>query len=253
MVTQSEDYQVINAVDHADVCVKTGEFHYLKKLNNSAVVAEEVADVAAECPIVFLRDEASGKFQLSALFGLKPEENLFVDSQGEWSGTYIPVNFSIKPFGTSGETKDEESVLCIDMNSAKVSKEDGKKLFENGVESRYLIGMRQQLETIIDATIQTEKLTAELVNRNLLTECKLVITGLSEEPQVISDLYTINTAEFSFMSKEDVLMFHEMGYWGAVYGIQHSMRQFKKLVKMRNSQYPDSQIKLAVHISREDS
>ena len=252
MSEQKENFQSINNTEHADLCVKDfSDCHHLTNTNYSALVAEEIADMAANCPVVFLKDADSGRFQLSALFGLTPNENLFVNEKGQWLGTYIPVNFNIKPFSTSSADENSEDWLCIDVNSPNVSKSEGKRLFENNTESAYLSQMRQQLETIIDASVQTEKLTQELVNRNLITEFKLIIEGLTEEPEVIHDLYTINVDEFSYLTSEDVFMFHEMNYWGPIYAIQHSMKQFKKLVQLRNARYAKSKIKLTLHFDKE--
>jgi hypothetical protein len=47
-------------------------------------------------------------------------------------------------------------------------------------------------------------------------------------------------------------MFHEMNYWGAIYGIQQSLKQFKKLVQLSNAQKSNSKIKMTIHIDREN-
>lgn len=249
-----ENFQAISKAKHTELRVKSfTDCKHLQHYNNSVIVAEEIAEIAASCPVAFLKDEDSGRFQLSAIFGLMPNENLLVNEQGKWLGTYIPVNFNIKPFSASSGDTNAEDWLHIDINSSNVSTTLGHKLFENDVETDYLTQMRQQLESVIDASVQTEKLTEELVNRNLITEFKLIIEGLTEEPQVISDLYTINTDEFAYLTNDDIVLFHEMRYWGAIYAMQHSMKQFKKLVQLRNSRNPNSHIKLTIHIDRENS
>ncbi|MFT5851050.1 MAG: hypothetical protein ACI87J_001016 [Colwellia sp.] len=249
-----ETFEVINEASHNELRVKPHSgCNHLKTVNNSAIFAEEISEVAANFPIAFLKDPSIGTFKLSALFGLMPEENLFVNEKGDWSGTYIPVALNLDPFGLVLGAQSDEKRITINVNSPCVSKAEGEKLFENQQETPYLASMRKQLNTIVDASIQTDKLIAELVNRNLLTEFKISIEGLSEEPQVIDDLYTINTDEFSYLSKEDVFMFHEMNYWGAIYGIQQSLKQFKKLVQLSNAKTSNSKIKITIYIDGENS
>ncbi|MCJ8294102.1 MAG: SapC family protein [Colwellia sp.] len=252
MTYQKENFQPLNSTDHANLRVKNiSDCGHLKNCNNSVIIAEEITDIAANCPVVLLKDEESGRFQLSALFGLTPSENLFINESGQWLGTYIPVNFNIKPFSTSFDDSNNEKSLVIDVNSPAISTESGVKLFEGNAESSYLIKMRQQVEMIIDATVQTEKLIQELVNRNLLCEFKLIIEGLTEQPEIIEGLYTINADEFPYLTSDDVFQFHQMNYWGVIYAMQNSMKQFKKLVQIRNARYQDSKIKLTIHMDKE--
>ena len=248
-----ETFEVIDEASHNKLRVKSHSgCNHLKAVNNSPIFAEEISEVTANFPIAFLKDVSKGTFKLSALFGLMPDENLFVNEKGDWSGTYIPVALNLDPFGLVLDAQSDANRITINVNSPYVSKTEGEMLFVNQQESPYLANMREQLNTIVDASIQTDKLIAELVNRNLLTEFKISIEGLSEEPQVIADLYTINTDEFSYLSKEDVIMFHEMNYWGAIYGIQQSLKQFKKLVQLSNAQKSNSKIKMTIHIDREN-
>ena len=249
-----ESFEVINEIEHNELRVKShNSCSHLKAVNNSPVFAEEISEVAANFPIAFLKDASTGTFKLSALFGLMPEENLFVNEKDNWTAAYLPVALNLDPFGLVLDAESDENRITININSSCISKGEGNELFSNQQETSYLLGMRKQLNTIADASIQTDKLIAELVNRNLLTEFKISIEGLSEEPHIIDDLYTINTDEFNYLSKDDVFMFHQMNYWGAIYGIQQSLKQFKKLVQLRNAQPSNNKIRMAIHIDNENA
>jgi len=254
MSNTNENHQSICATTHADVRIKTKvDCAHLVTLNSSSLVAEEIAEMAGCCPVVFLQDEDAGSFQLSALFALLPDENLFVNQQGSWTETYIPVGLNMDPFSVFVGAENENDRIKIRASSPCISKTDGEKLFENGQESAYLTDMRAQLETVIDASIQTEKFIQNLVNRNLIAEFGLTIEGLPDGPKVIKGLYTINIDEFAYLTNEDVLMFHEMHYWGPIYAIQHSMKKFKKLVQLHNARHPHTKVKLTLHIDRESA
>lgn len=251
MSNSSENYQSITLNKHSETHINmSNDYKHLANYNSSSIVAEEIADVAANFPIVLIKDDSTGRFQLSALYGLEQDENLFVDDNNEWLATYIPTGLNVMPFGLFLSEEDESDRIKIDENSAFISNGKGKKLFENGQPSAFYSSMQEQLHTIIDASAQTEHFIENLVNRNLITELTLVIDGLDDKPQVINDLYTINTDEFSYLSQEDVMLFHELHYWGPIYAIQQSLSQFKKLVQLKNKIDSNNNIKLSVHIER---
>jgi hypothetical protein len=246
-----EIFEVINQAEHDELRIKPhSHYAHLKTVNNSPIFAEEIPEVAANLPIVLLKDASAGAFKLLTLFGLIGDENLLVDENNNWTGSYVPVAVNLDPFGLVIDAQSDDKRITLNINSPCISKTEGNKMFENKKETPYLINMRRQLNTIVDASVQTGALIAELVNRNLLTEFKISINGLSNEPQVIHDLYTINTEEFSYLSDEDVVMFHKMNYWGAIYAIQHSMKQFKSLVQLRNKMHPNNKISLEIHIDK---
>ncbi len=248
------NHQAIDAAVHADLRVTSNkDFAHLATLNNSSILAEEIAEMVGSCPVVFLQDEDAGRFQLSALFGLLPDENLFVNEQDDWTGTYVPVSLNLGAFAVFAGAENENERVKIDENSPLISKTEGKALFENGKESTFLTDMRAQLETVIDASVQTENFIQNLVNRNLICEFGLTLNGLEGGPKMIKGLYTINTDELAYMAQEDVMMFHEMRFWGPLYAIQHSMKQFKKLVQLHNVKHPEAKISLEVHVDREEA
>ncbi len=248
------NYHSIAEATHADVRINSNiGCAHLATVNSSSILAEEVAEMAGSCPVVFLQDEESGTFQLSVLFALFPNENLFVNQQDNWSGTYIPVALDMEPFAVFAGEENENDRIKIKENSPCLSTTKGDKLFEKGKESAYLTDKRAQLETVIDAAIQTEEFIENLVNRNLISEFAITLEGLPEGSKVIKGLYTINMDEFRYLTNEDVIFFHEMHYWGAVYACQHSMKQFKKLLQLHNERHADNKITLTLHIDRENS
>jgi hypothetical protein len=252
-VTSGFDYTPLSNETHANLKVNIAStLSHLKSVNNTSVVAEEIAEIAADCPVVLLKNEETGKFQLSALLGLSALENLLIDDEGKWIGTYIPVGLEIAPFGFFIDKEDEAGRLQIDMNSTFLSDTVGKALYENGTESIFLQQMREQLELIHDASVQTEALIENLVNRNLIAALKVVINADGIEQQIIGDLYTINVDEFAYMANEDIVMFHQMGYWGPVYAMKQSLSQFKRLASLKQQQDQKGKVTVLLHIDSDD-
>ena len=60
-------YQSISAEAHGDLRIKSNVgYRHLAQMNNSLILAEEIAEIASSLPVVFLQDEDAGRFQLSA-------------------------------------------------------------------------------------------------------------------------------------------------------------------------------------------
>jgi len=244
----TEKYQAISPDEHGELGVVTGSgFGHVAHMSRVGVVAEEVTEVVADCPVVFLRDAESDRYRLSALLGLTGDENLFVDSDGRWLGTQVPVGIRMLPFGMLLGGGDESQRFRIDVNSPLITRNGGQPLFEGGDSSVFLQKRRGFLEALIDSTVQTELFIEKLVDRNLLKEFMISIEGISDKPQAIRDLYTIDVDVFEKMSEEDVLEFHEFHYLGVVYAIQQSLTQFRRLIQLRNSRYPDQTVSVTVH------
>lgn len=244
------DLQSICVDKHSNLRVNLSNDHsHFSSHNSCAIVADEITQSAANFPVAFVKDPESGRFQLSALFGLLPQENLFVGSDNKWLGTYLPTGLSIMPFGVVIGEGAESDWIKIDANSTCLSCDIGQPLFEQGQPSHFYQDMRQQISTLIDASSQTEIFIENLVNRNLLTEMTIVLTDGEGKQQVINDLYTINVDEFAYLTQEDVMLFHRLHYWRAIYAIEQSVHQFKRLSQLKNRQAPMS---LSIHIEREE-
>ena len=245
------NFSPVNFQEHGNLRVDTSVLEpHLATINNTNVVVEEVVEIASDCPVVLLKNEETGKFQLTALFGLDTTENLLVGEKGEWIGTYLPVGLEIQPFAMF-INEEETKRLQINMLSPLVSSNIGVALFSNKKPSTYLIEMREQLEVIHDASLQTESFIESLVNRNLITQCRLIIEQANHPSKVISDFYTINYDEFDYMAEEDILRFHKMGYWAPIYAMRQSLNQFKRLASLKTSKEKVEKINVVLHIDSE--
>lgn len=228
-------------------------FNHVAHFNSASLTGDEIVAAAANFPVVFLKDEETGRFELSALLGLGAGENLFVDDKGRWLATHLPKGLSLLPFVAFPGREEPEERVQIDLGSPVLSRTQGEYLYRDGEETDFLKARREYAEAVIDGYLQVEKMVEELVNRNLMAEFLLQIEEPGQEPLVIRDLYTINVDEFSYMADADVLSFHQLGYWGPIYAIQQSVTQFRRLVQLRDRARPGRKTKLTVHLQREEA
>lgn len=135
------NHQILNTAEHGELRVHTGAgAQFGDDAMAALVVPEEFRAVQAHYPIVFRRDNESGKFMALALFGFENGENLFLDGD-RWDARYRPLSIAIQPF-LVGRAADGESEgqVHIDMDHPRIATNgEGMRLFdESGRASPFL-------------------------------------------------------------------------------------------------------------------
>ncbi|MFW2350964.1 SapC family protein [Qipengyuania sp.] len=135
------NHQILNTADHATLRVHTGAGARFGDAAMAAlVVPDEFRQLQAHYPIVFRRDNESGKFTALALFGFENGENLFLDGDN-WDARYRPLSIAVQPFLVGRAPDGEgEGQVHIDMDHPRVASDgEGTLLFdENGRPTPFL-------------------------------------------------------------------------------------------------------------------
>lgn len=134
-------------------------FSFAADTNSIYIAAAEFPKAATEYPIVFGKDSGGTVFPV-VLLGLKKNQNLFVNSKGEWNADYIPAYARRYPFilGTAGKDS-KQFAVCIDegyagFNTAK----EGQQLFDaKGGDTKVL---KQALDFLKDYQTHVQLTTA---------------------------------------------------------------------------------------------
>ena len=99
------DIQALNSNAHRDlrVIVKRGA-EFGENTHLVPVVADELRSLVLEYPVIFVKDQESGRFNMCAMLGFEKGENLFLDGE-EWDaiddlpGLHVATGFSGHGFG----------------------------------------------------------------------------------------------------------------------------------------------------------
>ena len=71
-------------------------YGFAARTNAVPIASTEFAEAARDYPIVFVGEEG-GPFNVAALVGLRDQQNLMVDGEGQWAtGCYVPA-FARRP------------------------------------------------------------------------------------------------------------------------------------------------------------
>ncbi len=213
-----KDPVILNARDHSDLTL-TGSrnFAFAKTCNSVPVVLSEIPYLIPYYPVIFTTGPNP---VLVAVLGVRNNENLFVDAEGNWrADAYIPAYVRRYPFimteVNQGDGRHTE-VLGCEMDPAFISHggEQGK-LFEAGKPTqisanvyRFCMGFQKDWEA-------TRTFCAEVLKAGVLEEkaCKLNTPSGK----------TFNLTGFSAVNEEklDALDNHTINAWRKQHVLKH--------------------------------
>ncbi len=210
-------------------------FNYAEKVHVVPIVMNEFADVASNCPIIFVKEENGDRLRVAAMMGLDVEKNLMVQN-GEWNGTHVPMNLGRVPFSFVPVGDGKALGAAVDMNSDLVSETEGEPLFtEAGEPTEYLNNVNAFLSNLFNGEIATKKFTDAMGQSDLLREFKLQMTAEDGTRRELVGLYTIDPKLLQELPQETVLEYHKEGFLAGIHMAIQSMAQVKRLVRLHNA------------------
>lgn len=129
----------ISSERHRNWCIEpTGNLDFAKTVNSVPLTAVEFFNAAESFPVVFTKN--GDNVMPLAVMGVKPEQNLFIDDEGKFTGNYLPAFFRRYPFVFSSNDDGQNFLLCLDETYAGCNQEGkGERLFDDeGKQSEYL-------------------------------------------------------------------------------------------------------------------
>lgn len=200
------------------------------------VVAREIPNLAAEFPIVFVKNSETGQFTPVAMMGIKPKINLYCQS-AKWHSPVTPLGFSNAPLSIAKTSaQSDELIICIDEQSPLLSQHEGIRLFtDNGEQTDYLIARTNALMDIAALHQQTQAICQYLADKNLLSPQQLTIKGGEDVQHIkISGVYVIDDENLNAISDDDFLALKNKGLLPLIYAHRASLNQLARLIAEQN-------------------
>jgi hypothetical protein len=228
----------LDSIKHKKTRIKVDPFYgHVSGQQMIPVLAFEFLKASTSFPIVFVKQQDTGKFKSVVLTGFEEGENL-VFSQGKINADYIPVNVRRYPFSAGGENiNDENMILCIDENSSLVNENQGVELFnEDGKPTETTTKVSEFLVDIVARDHATDNFINCLIEHDLMqpTELKLKLGEGNE--RVINGIYKIDEEALNELSDEVGLSLYKRQYFSAIYAHLASLSQFNRLIKLKEAQ-----------------
>jgi hypothetical protein len=237
------NHQLLDNITHKDVHVITQHTPDIgDNISYSHVFVSEFRDIQAHYPIFFQKNAQTGQFEAIALLGLAGEENLFLTDAG-WQASYLPLSIQRRPFliGFQENTEDgvvsEEPVIHIDMDSPRISYNQGEAVFlPQGGQSPYLQQMAATLMAIHKGHQHTQAFIDTLQQHELIESVDIKVTLDDDSQHAMNFLYTINEEKVEQLSDLVTIDLHRLGYLKAIHMILASMPNMSNLIALKNRQ-----------------
>lgn len=204
-------------------------FAHIEKQHIVPVVVQEFVRVAAELPIVFVKNNETGVFEVVTMLSLTPGENLLV-RDGEWQGNYVPRVLRNYPLALMEDGQNPGQLLVALIESSPVvNTEEGFALFnDDGTESDFLKARTSSLGEVIHHTQMTKAFNKELADMDLLIPQVLTIT-LEGKPREINGIYIVDEKKLQELPDEQFVELRKKGLLPAIYAHLMSLQQVQRL------------------------
>jgi len=232
------NYVPLNSTQHREFKIKDSRtFDHVKSEQLVPVVMHEFGRVAADLPVVFVKDGENGKFLPVALMGLQPQENVFCDG-AEWAFGYVPMAMRRYPFSLQFDGEDKTKVvMCIDENSAQLSKAEGNALFDDkGEQSDFLKARAENVIRFVEQAQVTGKAIELLVEKDLLESRQLNVQLENGKNYSLNGVYVVNEKKFAELKDEDFAELRKRGLLPVIYAHLLSLQQVQKIAMKKLAQ-----------------
>ena len=226
------NYVPLDKAIHKDLKLSTQtNFAFTQNTHLAAASIREFPQIAGAIPMVFIKDEQTGKHHTVCVLGIEKETNLFF-AEDRWQAPHVPMNIQRYPFdirpdnGNLGVFIDDASALFT---------EDGAPLFTAEGEAADLLKNRLEF---LDYLANSERLTQEFITKivelDLLTEIEIRMVNEAGERRAITGMLSIDESKLFDLPEKDVLELHKKGFFGAIYALMMSLSQLNRLVELSN-------------------
>lgn len=226
----------LSATRHRDWSVaRDVDFGFARAVNSVPVTAVEFAPAAAEFPIVFSGDDSN--ILPAVILGARDGENLFVDAEGKWRGTYVPAFIRRYPFVFSTGDEGKTLVLNIDETCERVNQEGiGERLFDSrGEQTAYLQGILRFLQDYQAHFLRTQAFCKRLGELDLLQPMQAQFNLDSGERRTLGGFKVVDREKLKALPPEELAGMCRRDELECLYLHLASLRHFESMLKQMSA------------------
>lgn len=225
-------FAVLDHIDHANLKVKVqyGEA-YGDSVNQALVFPTEFQALQREYPI-FFRQSEDQKFYAVVILGLDKDENLFLES-GRWNARYVPAVQMRGPFALEIRKQEEDPLIRINMDDARVGEEGESIFLPHGGYSPYFEDMLQVLRRLHVGANAANEFFSHLQAFNLI-EPVTVQANFSETMQyTVPDVFTISRTRMESLTADELHKLNQLGLLEHCFAVLSSAGNMSRVIDMK--------------------
>lgn len=233
----SNSIEMLNPAIHGKLRVNTKNYHCEENFVNAAsVMVSELSSLVHEYPIFITKNNATGEFQLTAVFGFSNGENLYLKDD-TWQATYLPLDILRRPFQLVKPDKNSSSQghLAINSTSKQLQKNTGEMLFDdNGKPTAYLQRIQQTFSQLINGSEQTRAILSTADKFGLIEPVTINIELNEKESTSLNGLYAFKQKAVTELKGSELETCHNVGVLQVCHLLLSSGIHLDKLIKWKN-------------------
>jgi hypothetical protein len=225
----------LDAALHRDWALNTTlDFGFTKTANAVPINAIEMPQICHFYPIAFSPD---GRATPVALIGLRDNENLFINADGQWvSDAYVPSYIRRYPFIFSEAPDGGQLTLCIDDTPQTVLHSGGDQGFfddKNGP-SQLSSNALEFCKSYHAAAQQTLAFSKALASSGLLVDRQAEITVAGDQKIQFAGFQIVDEQKLLDMPDAAFMEWRRNGWLPFLYAHLFSSAQWQRLTRMLN-------------------
>lgn len=234
---------LLNNVSHQDLKVVArygAEFG--DSLGSVLAFPTEFVELQKEYPILFRKDSETDRYKATVLLGLSQNENLFLNpgARSGWAANYVPAVVAKGPFliglSPQGSNSNHAPFIYIDMDHAKVGREDGVALFlEHGGSSPYLKRITSVLEMIHNGMAVQDAMFDMFSDLDLIEPLSIEIDLHNGQKHKLVGNYTINHKKLAELSGDNLERLSRLGFLPLAYAVVASLTNIQTLIEIKKA------------------
>jgi len=235
-------HAALTSDEHRDLHVRTESSAELGDAVSACfTVPSEFRRLQHRFPILFRRDEASGKFSALALLGFENGENLFLQ-EDRWDADYKPMALAIQPF-LVGRSASEggDSQVHVDLDHPRIcGGSDGTPVFDNhGRPTPYLEQVMAMLEELDEGYRNGDSFFAALERYKLLEPFFLDVELNNGSKHRMVGYQLINEETLQELEPGAVAELHAEGHLMPIFMALASLSSLGDLIARKNRRNAD--------------
>ena len=200
----------------------------------------EFVELQKEYPILFRKDSETDRYKATVLLGLSQDENLFLNpgARSGWAANYVPAVVAKGPFliGLQDSNNNHAPLIYIDLDHAKVGREDGVALFlEHGGSSPYLKRIVSVLEMIHNGMGVQDVMFDAFAELDLIEPLSIEIDLHNGQKHKLVGNYTINHKKLAELSGDKLERLSRLGFLPLAYAVVASLTNIQTLIEIKKA------------------
>ncbi len=238
------DVVAISTERHKDWYVDADQgYAFASKTHAIFIAATEIPVAAREFPIVFAPNGTGSDVVPMAVLGLRQNENLMVNSDGSWAGSYVPAYVRRYPFILASASADSDTfTVCIDeaYSGFNTAREGDRLINEDGEHGEQLATAVKFLRDFHDHSRLTSVFCAALVEAGLLETMQANIELSTGTKFSLTGLQSVTKDKLAKLSGKKLKHFLDEGYLDLIYHHMHSLTNFERLMNLVGTEDKES-------------